>query len=1313
MNNSNYDDNERHSNYLSLTNYNYKKSSFHNSSIQKIKEKRNSNFSPTNKKNYFEINNDIPTMKKYQTHYKNNKNQNKSLEKSNHSINPSKFKGRNSIKDLEQNIMNKILDISMKIEKEENIISSTNNNENNLNLSVLVKSRIDGENDSFYQTKNKNNNKLKLKNKSNINLKLDMSKSNLNNSKGSNNDNSKNNVLSKTPTIKAHDKYRVLYQKNLIYDSYDSEEEKRNEDDTFYISPKSKFVLVFDLLIIIFCLFDIIYTPLRLSKLDGFCTLPNNLIMYIYYCIDILYIIDLLLGFFRSYYNFQFVIINNKTRIFHHYIVTQFCFDFIEAFPAFSYTVYLCKKKNNIYCNGYDLSNREMILLLLCFVKQVKLFKIIDIKNNAIMFVIKDIISENEIIEQIVILFITIGICISCFYSFISIHIFIGRHSYPNWIIKAGFQDQSHGMLYLISFYYLMTTMTTVGYGDIVGASLCEIIFQIIVLSVGITIYSWVVSNIGNYVKNESYASMQFNKDEAILEEIRISHPNMSFKLYRQIYQHLHARKITQKQYDSNLLINSLPYSLKNTVLLTIYKETINNLKIFRKCQNSDFIVRLLTNFIPIFSKKNAILIPEGQPIENIIFIKKGVLTIQAAIDKDDPEDSIKYYLSKIFANNNNSNSFNLSNYDESSFSQNSSSNKPKDLQTHINRVKTTLYTVINKNAKNSIASEINESGIGKEMGKWEYGGEDFDRNQYHFLNIISISKNESCGAAYMVLDKTCPFSLRVKSKIAELFLLRKADACDISQRYPNIWMKYFKKNYYNMFLVNNIAIQKLKHYWENREKNLNKQKKPVKRCKSNLNLCCIYKINDLEVNEISKILNDNDKTKKKIQRAKTLGGIKGNINGNINRIFKSNNNKKSNVATINYSGNNLKSLNSKLKSEQKSKVSNENKIENKTFKKKISQLKFSPKSSQNHLSSGNLQKTEVKSINSKNTRRNYINKLKIEIKKLKNSNKYYKALLKEVYTSKEIDENLLVKLKKNNIINNEKNEKENLNINFCQNLNQNIINNITINNNIDNKSPLFKKSLNLNELEYESTISESPRKFEGDDIKIKSEIKLLYKAKYKNLNKFTSGEYSKNEKLQNQCLNYLQLYIETDKKAISKKANQKNNKERRKSSYMRNYDFREILNKFNLRNQRKKENLMNNKFIHNNNNENQIQNMFEKFKNNYFQKRKNKTKKFNLSQTPINRDEKSHYSTKDNTVKNNRKKSIYQSKSNNECEKEFLFNKSENHKSKLNSINNIEKNKNSNIDSPKNIISEQNMNSFQIIKLESCNALSSQLNDK
>ena len=1168
----------------------------------KQKCKDNSIIGPVNRKHF--LDSTLPKINRSGTNL--NLYAKKEQEKSFYSIN-SKFKNNDSLKVLEKTIINKIMDISMRIEKEDNFLTGVNNKENNnLNLSALILNHIEGDTDNSILSKSiLSNNKFKLKKES----KLDLSKSSINSKHSFISKNEK--PIIKVP-LKGPEKYRVLLKKNMMYDSFNSDEEREEEEDNFYISPKSNFVLIFDFLIIIFCLFDIVYTPQRLSKVNGFCTLPNKTIMYIYFFIDILYIVDLLLGFVRSYYNFQYVVIKYQPRIARHYIVTQFWLDFIQAIPVFTYISYLCKKQN-IYCGAYDLNNKEMILLLFCFVKQVKLFKIIEKKKNSIIFAIKEIISEREVIESIFHHLIIVIICISCFYSFISIHIFIGRHSYPNWITKAGFQNQSHTMLYLTSFYYLMTTMTTVGYGDIVGVSLSEIIFQIIVLSVGITIYSWVVSNIGNYVKNESYASMQFNKDETILEEIRISHPNLSFKLYKQIYQHLHARKIRQQQCDSNLLINSLPYSLKNNVLFTMYKQTINNLKIFKKCQNSDFILRLLTNFIPLFSKKNAILIHEGQIINNIIFVRNGRLSLQAAIDKEEPEESIKHYLNKNFGDMDDE-IVNVSNY-ESSISNSSLSNMQKDRVSNINFVKSALDTVINKNPKDSFASEINESDIGKEMGKWDYGGDDFEDDKYHILNIISISKNESYGVVYMFLDKPSPLSLRVKSKKAELLLLRKSDASDISQRYPNIWMKYFKKSYFNMFSIKNITLKKIKIFWDNFEKRLILTKKSFHKCKTNLNMCTIYKLNKAEINEITRVVNEKTRINR-IKRAKTQAKKNTNINENIKKIF--NYSSKNTTSLVNKSDLNTNLLSiSKPKEEQKSHISNNrsrfaggsNTTEN--------NLKSLSKASKKQVPNS---ERKIKNIDKTKKRRSYINKLKLQIQKLKNSNRYYKNLCNKIDNSKESEKVLNKKFNKTIISeldkeNNftfklgEKGSKKSINI--YHNLNQNIINNITINNNTNSHFiSTAKQSSNSIESEYESTISDSPRKFDIDEIKIKSEIKLFYKAKYTNLDKFTSGEYSKNEELQKQSLNYIKIFIETEKKKkMKKEISIKSIREKRKSAYVRDSNLRMILNKFNMNYNKKKEN---NRNLVNNKIETNTSNFMNKFKNNVSKKRKSNHSKKN-----------------------------------------------------------------------------------------------------
>ena len=1094
-----------------------------------------------------------------------------------------KFSNRKSLKFIEKNIKNRILDISLQIEKEDNMRSVILKDNNNLNLSTFIKKQIEGENIHSSTPPNRifTSRKLKSKNRENKIMKFDLNESNSKqNLMQSNINNSISRIMKNN---NKNEKFRVLIQKNILYDSFDSEEERENEAPSFHISPKSKFVLIFDFLIIIFCLLDIIFTPYNLSKRNGFCEKSKNFMNYIYYYIDILYIIDLILGFLRSYYNFQFIVIKYQPRIIRHYLVTQFWFDFFEAIPSFSYISFLCKNKYYINCQAYDLNNRQFFLLLFCFVKQIKLFKIIDLKKNSIMFNINENLTENETVENIINLFITTGICIFCFYLFISIHIFIGRHSYPNWISRNGFQNQSNFLLYLTSFYYLITTMTTVGYGDIVVASFSEVIFQIIILSVGIIVYSWIVSNIGNYVKNESYASMRFNKDGTILEEIRISHPNMPFKLYKQILQHLNARKIRQQQCDSNILINSLPYSLKNSVLLAIYKQTINNLKIFKNCKNSDFILRLLNNFIPLFSKKNAILIHEGQLIENIIFVKNGRLSLQAAIDFDEPEESMKHYLDKNFGDISDDLML-LSKYESSNTS--SSIFEPKTMQKTADIAKTVFETIAISKTKSALTSEINESRLEKEIGKWEYGGDDFEESNYQFLNIINISKNESYGVVYMFLTKPSPLSLRVKSKKVELLLLRKAEALDISQRYPNIWMKFLKKSYFNLLSIKNIAINKIKHYIENFEKKSNK-KKPILKSKTNLNPYTIYRLKSSEAEDLAKIAaNYSDKNLKMI-KSRTLGKkklpiIKG--NSPVSKIININN--KKNKSSFTFSTNLTEKKDLNLNKEKEKEQTNINKIED----------NFQSIFSSNRIDDNktSLNQSSFEGINTKLIKRNYrysrkalLNKMKAKIRKLKNSKTYYKKLCHTLTSSKNLsnlnlNSNLLgfQKTSKNN------NDSPyslartlNQNVNIFHSINPNIINNITIKNNNEflYKSANIESPNNSESFYIGKNTEKRERQNKFEKIEIKSEINIFYKAKYINLENYTEGAFSTNEELRKQSLNFIKVFLEIEKKKKKKlqKSNsrsiQSNKSNKMKNPYINNYDFRYIFNKLNENRQKRR----------------------------------------------------------------------------------------------------------------------------------------------
>ena len=60
-----------------------------------------------------------------------------------------------------------------------------------------------------------------------------------------------------------------------------------------------------------------------------------------------------------------------------------------------------------------------------------------------------------------------------------------------NWIIDKGFEWQSDSQLYLTTFYYIVTTITTVGYGDISAVNSIERVISIFLMISGVLFFSF------------------------------------------------------------------------------------------------------------------------------------------------------------------------------------------------------------------------------------------------------------------------------------------------------------------------------------------------------------------------------------------------------------------------------------------------------------------------------------------------------------------------------------------------------------------------------------------------------------------------------------------------------------------------------------------------------------------------------------------------------------------------------------------------------------------------------------------------------
>ena len=569
------------------------------------------------------------------------------------------------------------------------------------------------------------------------------------------------------------EKYRVLTHKIMIYDSLDDEEIEDEVYEFYYINPESKFSIAFDGILLFITIYSMFDFPYYLAHSLTFCKKSIFSFERIFNIFtEIIYFFDLIFGFFRAYYNFEEILIKKHSSIVKKYLKSWFIFDLVGAIPF--YSIIKIKEQKCIYSfsaiyYNYKLNNINYLFLCNRMIKMIK-----SITYNQAYNFITNILNDNKYYNQIS-LFLNICFILLIFHLSSCIYIFIGRNSYPNWIMTTNLDNKSFYHIYICGIYILITALTTVGYGDITCYSFKERIFQLILLIIGIVVYSWIVSSLSNYIKKINEQSADLESRISILDQIKRSNPNMTRDLYDRILRHLKYKKYFEKK-DKSLIFDSLPVTLKNNLIAEMYKPIIKNFIFFKSFQNTDFIVRVILSFKPILALKKDILVNEGDIVEDIMFVKKGVLSLELPLNMENPEENIKHYLNMpiLQAENN----INLDKVGDNSLMREKS-------------IRLGAYNTLNKTN----------------------GDNNLNMKNISYVRILSIRENEHFGDVLMFLEQRSPLRVKVRTKKAELFFLKKIEAVKISSSYQNIWKRINKKSVFNFEQIKKSIIKIVEIY--------------------------------------------------------------------------------------------------------------------------------------------------------------------------------------------------------------------------------------------------------------------------------------------------------------------------------------------------------------------------------------------------------------------------------------------------------------------------------------------------------------------
>ena len=443
--------------------------------------------------------------------------------------------------------------------------------------------------------------------------------------------------------------------KNLHFDIPDSK--KKSLYQKLLISHDSKFKSIFDIIVLIMVNISSIII------LYDFCFLEtdkdnNNLFLNnpIYYVIEIFFAIFIILQFFQTYQDpSTLLIITDFKSIALRYIKKWFFIDLLSIIP---FELFISSSE------GY-LKYFKMIR----FLRLPKFIQTIDVKrfdNLATSFLTKGE-SENASkrlmvifnvryffkIVRLMIMASILAYVLGCVWYLICLNIFNNRFSigYPEsrtFFTEYKIYQKSPLKKLMLSCYYVLTGLTTVGYGDYNATNEYEKIFGITVMFLGVAIFSYVMSEFSDQINiyNKTFGDRDQGSDLhnhiSLLNEFC---PNQPFDkdLISKIDKHFKFFWKNNRMFSidkDDKYLSNLPKDLKISLVEYFWYDIFtkyNSLLLFRKFKEVYYKYYYELSFLlmPRLFSKNEVIYSPDEEVEELYLIMEGVASMGLGKYKD------------------------------------------------------------------------------------------------------------------------------------------------------------------------------------------------------------------------------------------------------------------------------------------------------------------------------------------------------------------------------------------------------------------------------------------------------------------------------------------------------------------------------------------------------------------------------------------------------------------------------------------------------------------------------------------------------
>lgn len=181
---------------------------------------------------------------------------------------------------------------------------------------------------------------------------------------------------------------------------------------------------------------------------------------------------------------------------------------------------------------------------------------------------------------------------------------------------------------YLDALYWCVTTLTTVGYGDVTPANNAQTLYVIGVMILGVGVYAYIIGNIASILSNIDPARSRYLEQRERLSAFMHYRdiPRPLQERIREYYDYLWGQR---RVFNEKKILKDLPPSLRTEIAMVLKRDLIENVPLF-KGANAAFIREVALELEAVVVTPGDYIIKAGERGRDMYFISQGAVEVLA-----------------------------------------------------------------------------------------------------------------------------------------------------------------------------------------------------------------------------------------------------------------------------------------------------------------------------------------------------------------------------------------------------------------------------------------------------------------------------------------------------------------------------------------------------------------------------------------------------------------------------------------------------------------------------------------------------------